>query len=167
VTNFLVSDKLHSHPVVRSIPRRWRLRCIGAWAMAGSWCAAHDLSGYIPKSAVTELGITRGAVRYLLQAELWDAAEDGGGYWLAHGTDPIWPLWEMQRTDYRRKIPADVRALVFARDGFACVECGATDRLSLDHVHPWSLGGSDHESNLRTLCRPCNSRKGNRVEAMP
>lgn len=35
----------------------------------------------------------------------------------------------------------------------------------VDHVIPWSLGGSDHLSNLRALCRSCNTAKSNRTEA--
>jgi 5-methylcytosine-specific restriction endonuclease McrA len=115
---------------------------------------------------VREIGGSRATVDHLLRAELWDLAEDGRGYWLAHGPNPIRPLWEIERTDYRRKIPADVRALVYARDGFVCVECGAAEGLSLDHIYPWSLGGSDHETNLRTLCRPCNSHKGARIDGV-
>lgn len=47
-----------------------------------------------------------------------------------------------------------------------CVACGATDHLSLDHIIPWSLGGEDTMENLQTMCRSCNSRKGNRVDVV-
>lgn len=63
----------------------------------------------------------------------------------------------------RKKIPDALRMAVYERDGHKCLHCGATDRLSLDHIHPWSLGGADTLDNLQTLCRPCNSRKGARV----
>ena len=63
----------------------------------------------------------------------------------------------------RKPIPSDVRAIVFARDSHRCVECGAADNLTLDHITPWSLGGPDTVENLRVLCRPCNSRKGDRT----
>lgn len=63
----------------------------------------------------------------------------------------------------RAHIPDHVRALVYARDGHACASCGSTENLSLDHIKPWSKGGSDDESNLQTLCTPCNSSKGARI----
>lgn len=64
----------------------------------------------------------------------------------------------------RASIPVEVRAAVFDRDGHACAICRATDDLALDHIYPWSLGGPDTPDNLRVLCRPCNSRKGDRVQ---
>lgn len=60
----------------------------------------------------------------------------------------------------RAAIPADTRRAVYQRDGHRCLRCGATDRLSLDHVIPWSQGGADDIDNLRTLCSPCNSSRG-------
>lgn len=63
----------------------------------------------------------------------------------------------------RSKIPDALRLEVYTRDGFTCLHCGTDELLSLDHIHPWSLGGGDTLENLQTLCRPCNSRKGARV----
>lgn len=45
-----------------------------------------------------------------------------------------------------------------------CVDCGTWDDLTLDHVQPLILGGRNHPSNWVVRCRPCNSRKGARVE---
>lgn len=67
----------------------------------------------------------------------------------------------------RAAIPAEIRAEVFERDGRRCVKCGTVEDLTLDHVHPWSLGGADTADNLRVLCRSCNSRKNNRLEVAP
>lgn len=62
----------------------------------------------------------------------------------------------------RAKIPDVVKARVYARDNFTCQECGTANDLTLDHIEPWSTGGPDTVDNLRVLCRPCNSRKGDR-----
>lgn len=67
----------------------------------------------------------------------------------------------------RPPIPDSVRAMVYARDGHACRRCGATADLSIDHIHPFSKGGSDDPENFQTLCRSCNSRKGARIELRP
>lgn len=65
----------------------------------------------------------------------------------------------------RRHIPDAIRFAVYARDGWRCLHCGSGERLTLDHIYPYSLGGSDAIENLQTLCRPCNSRKGAKVNA--
>jgi 5-methylcytosine-specific restriction endonuclease McrA len=55
---------------------------------------------------------------------------------------------------------------VFARDGYRCQVCeapGGTVELTVDHIIPVSAGGTNAESNLQTLCRTCNSRKGARI----
>lgn len=43
-----------------------------------------------------------------------------------------------------------------------CAHCEATERLSVDHIKPYSKGGSNRRRNLQCLCRSCNSRKGAR-----
>jgi 5-methylcytosine-specific restriction endonuclease McrA len=55
------------------------------------------------------------------------------------------------------------RAYIYERDGYACLHCGTTTDLSIDHIHPRNRGGTDATENLQTLCKPCNSRKGMRV----
>ncbi|SOE22069.1 5-methylcytosine-specific restriction endonuclease McrA [Spirosomataceae bacterium TFI 002] len=53
------------------------------------------------------------------------------------------------------------RQNIFKRDGNACVYCGTTRDLTLDHVIPKSKGGRTNWLNLVAACRPCNSQKGN------
>ncbi|MGW9025150.1 HNH endonuclease [Streptomyces sp. NPDC055722] len=36
--------------------------------------------------------------------------------------------------------------------------------LTADHVRPLSRGGTNEVVNLRTLCRSCNSSRGNRQD---
>lgn len=62
----------------------------------------------------------------------------------------------------RKPISSRVRALVLSRDNHRCRMCGRTsDEVSLevDHVFPYSLGGTDDLDNLATLCRDCNIGK--------
>lgn len=60
----------------------------------------------------------------------------------------------------RGSVPADVKQLVWKRDGGACRACGSGVELQYDHVIPVSLGGGSTEDNLQILCGPCNRRKG-------
>ena len=43
-----------------------------------------------------------------------------------------------------------------------CMYCGASGRLSLDHLVPRLAGGPDDTNNLIPACRTCNSSKGAR-----
>lgn len=40
-----------------------------------------------------------------------------------------------------------------------CMYCGATDKLTLDHIHPRNKGGDNGLSNLTKACSKCNSYK--------
>lgn len=60
-----------------------------------------------------------------------------------------------------------LRWRVLHRDNFKCVACGAAPaitpgvELHVDHVTPWSKGGSTVIENLQTLCVRCNLGKSN------
>jgi hypothetical protein len=58
-------------------------------------------------------------------------------------------------------IPKWFARVVKAADRGRCVACGSTDRLNIDHVMPWSLGGLTILWNCMTLCWTCNRAKSN------
>jgi HNH endonuclease len=62
----------------------------------------------------------------------------------------------------REAIPMATRRAVYERDGYRCRKCGSDRRLSLDHIIAVTSGGDNSEENLRTLCLPCNLKKGSR-----
>jgi hypothetical protein len=66
-----------------------------------------------------------------------------------------------------RIIPAPIRRQVFERDGYQCVYCRSDENLQIDHVYPWSKGGTHDLENLQVLCRSCNIRKGASLEYQP
>jgi len=53
-----------------------------------------------------------------------------------------------------------VRDIVMERDKWKCVQCPEINNLSIDHIVPVARGGLTVLSNLQTLCRPCNAKKG-------
>ena len=49
--------------------------------------------------------------------------------------------------------------------GCTCVYCGKTyelSQLTLDHVHPRTLGGEDVNTNVVPACTRCNQDKGSK-----
>ena len=65
------------------------------------------------------------------------------------------------RVPYRRRAALNRRA-VFARDGSRCQYCAAPAE-SIDHVVPRSKGGEHVWENVVAACRPCNTRKRDRL----
>ena len=64
-----------------------------------------------------------------------------------------------------RHIPASVRVSVLHRDSYKCAFCGRGAKqvqLEVDHIVPFSKGGSNDLSNLQALCIDCNRGKGAR-----
>jgi ATP-dependent DNA helicase RecQ len=52
-----------------------------------------------------------------------------------------------------------IRTFVLKRDGYRCVECGASQNLHVHHLVPRHLGGSDEPANLITLCAGCHATR--------
>jgi len=66
----------------------------------------------------------------------------------------------------RKTIKPRLRFDILQRDNHTCQSCGATPQdgatLEIDHIQPFSKGGTDDPDNLQVLCRECNSGKGAR-----
>lgn len=61
-----------------------------------------------------------------------------------------------------------LRFEIFRRDNHACRYCGATASdtpLTIDHVMPTALGGTNDPSNLVTACQDCNAGKTSSIPA--
>lgn len=75
-----------------------------------------------------------------------------------------WGKTKSERSE-DRGISKSVRFDVLKRDKFKCVACGASPakdenvQLEIDHIIPWSKGGTNDDSNLQTLCHKCNRGK--------
>ncbi|EPF24946.1 MAG: HNH endonuclease [Microcystis aeruginosa Ma_MB_F_20061100_S19] len=67
----------------------------------------------------------------------------------------------------RIPVPIEVRKYVYQRDNYQCQSCGKPEnftQLSIDHIIPLALGGSNDISNLQTLCLSCNRRKKDHLD---
>jgi hypothetical protein len=67
-----------------------------------------------------------------------------------------------------RPTPATGRGMKAARlqdQGYACAHCGRSIDMDchLDHIIPFSRGGSNLYGNMQALCATCNLSKGNRM----
>ncbi len=79
--------------------------------------------------------------------------------------DPI-NQYDSKTEKLSRYITASVRVDVLSRDGYKCVFCGRNSQetsLEIDHIFPFSQGGSNKPDNLQTLCIDCNRGKGARL----
>lgn len=59
------------------------------------------------------------------------------------------------------------KANLFLRDMYQCQYCGDTFEpyeLTLDHVIPRSAGGATNWENSVTACKPCNWKKGSKLQ---
>lgn len=147
-----VNDGFDTHPAVLAAGNA----AVGLYMRLATWALQYaNRTWTIPADIARAYG-TGAQLRRLLATGLIHI-EATGGFRLC--TD----LFKVHRDEPRATIPDRIRAAVLARDGHRCVQCAATEDLTLDHIWPWSLGGLDTVENLRVLCRPCNSSKGAKV----
>ncbi len=83
---------------------------------------------------------------------------NGGGYDFAIPT--------VIRLRFQIKRPRPVarvsRRGIYLRDNYKCQYCDSSSELTLDHVIPKRLGGSETWENLVTCCRKCNGKKSDK-----
>ena len=56
----------------------------------------------------------------------------------------------------RERIPDHLRIKIFERDCYKCSKCKTTKSLEIHHIIPLYYGGTNHETNLITLCSLCH-----------
>lgn len=67
----------------------------------------------------------------------------------------------------RRYLSRKLREEIINQYNGHCANCGATENLHIDHIHPVSRGGSNDPSNLQVLCSGCNLEKADKVGYQP
>lgn len=67
----------------------------------------------------------------------------------------------------RQTLSKKLRTEIFRKHKATCPICGEKNptKLSIDHIIPYSKGGTDDPKNLRILCKSCNSKKGVKLNA--
>lgn len=85
-----------------------------------------------------------------------------------HSVSTSLPLPSILRLNHlvkvkRRDVPL-TKPNVMRRDNYTCQYCGSRHtKMTLDHVVPRTMGGTDSWENLVCACDACNARKGNRT----
>lgn len=76
-----------------------------------------------------------------------------------HMPDDFVSILDQEWLHVAYRIPDTTRSYVLERDESTCQECGATEDITIDHIWPVCYGGNHDDSNLRVLCRSCNSKR--------
>ncbi len=58
---------------------------------------------------------------------------------------------------YRKPIPKRIRSEILEQYDNKCAFCKSPENLQIDHIMAVTAGGTNDASNLRVLCRQCNS----------
>lgn len=75
---------------------------------------------------------------------------------------------EQEEMNKRKRISRETREAVLERDDYTCRYCGAKNtKFHIDHVYPFSRGGTDDIENLVTACYRCNLSKHDKVGIWP
>ena len=74
----------------------------------------------------------------------------------------LWPIKTIEAKPGR--LPESewevLRRFILKRDGYTCLKCGARYmQLDVDHILALAAGGTNHRTNLQTLCLKCHEAK--------
>lgn len=70
--------------------------------------------------------------------------------------------WTSRQPRRPRGVPTGLRLAVMSRDGHRCQIAGprcTVAAVEVDHIVPWSEGGSDALDNLQAVCPECHAPK--------
>jgi 5-methylcytosine-specific restriction endonuclease McrA len=87
----------------------------------------------------------------------WRKSEKGRLYIKLHNKKRI----DTKNMYIRKSVSRKIKSM-YGNMCLCCKNKNSTD-ITIDHIIPLSLGGNSQESNLQTLCRICNSLKGNKI----
>lgn len=69
----------------------------------------------------------------------------------------------------RRRLSKEKKARILKRDNWTCLCCKIDlktlpiDQISIDHIIPLILGGTNSDHNLQSLCYKCDKNKGTKI----
>lgn len=66
------------------------------------------------------------------------------------------PIQNMTTPNFRWQKWASMKKQCHERDGWACTQCGSTEKLEAHHIHSVQDGGTPELENLLTLCETCH-----------
>jgi hypothetical protein len=158
-----LSTKMYAHPAIIQATSAAQLLWIRALCEMNRTTRDGTLPREVVRGLERELGTNIAATKSLLKQGLF---VDCGDYYEIPKRAGIAraELYKLGPSGHRRPgISQRVREAIYSRDGYACLHCGSGERLSIDHIVPWSKGGAHHADNFQTLCMPCNMAKGARV----
>lgn len=75
----------------------------------------------------------------------------------------LWSRSDKAAKAKARRITKSTRNYVLHRDNYTCQNCGSTSNLHIDHIYPFSRGGSNSPHNLQVLCSKCNLSKSDSI----
>lgn len=93
--------------------------------------------------------------------------------WVVRSPSTVMPVPSVVVMNQFRKPKRYIRfspRMLKLRDRFTCQYCGDVfnpDHLTLDHVHPKSMGGPRSWDNIVAACQPCNGRRGDNTKIRP
>ncbi|MDD3427561.1 MAG: HNH endonuclease signature motif containing protein [Caldisericia bacterium] len=73
---------------------------------------------------------------------------------------------EIEEFEFSRRIPTEVKRIVWERDNGKCSHpgCDSKKDLHFDHIIPWSKGGSSRDpKNIQILCGKHNLKKSDKI----
>ncbi len=69
-----------------------------------------------------------------------------------------------EELELSRRIPTEVKRIVWERDNGKCIDCGSSQDLHFDHILPYSKGGtSTNPENIQLLCQKHNLSKSDKI----